>query len=501
MTKTPNSYAIHWFRRDLRVAGNPGLEHLQKEYSGKVLGLFCFDKEFLSRDDFSANRFQFFLKTLEDLQTQMRTVGGDLICVDTAPENTFKDLFKVLKEKSIPLPSEISFCRDYEPYARKRDEALTNLFHAENITYTTYRDHLLLEPHEIRKPSDGGVYRVYTPFAKQWLKTFQNRDVQKRITNAEDSLNDMKEIISGRTKKRFSLIWEDLLPDTDSFSDKLGKYAKSNEQKVTVPVPEAGVQAVWEKLEEFAPKIKRYDKARDELSKDGTSQFSMFLKNGSLTVPQVIAYFKLKAFSEKKNGCDVFLSELIWREFYYHVLYHFPHVEKTAFQEKYQKLKWKSSKTMFNRWKKGETGYPIVDAAMRQLNTTGWMHNRARMIVASFLTKHLLIDWRWGEQYFMEKLLDGDLAPNNGGWQWAASTGCDAQPYFRIFNPWSQSKKFDPEGKYIKQFVPELEQTEIKNLHAPIEGHEIYPSPIVDHSEARKLALRHYKAAESKRKS
>ena len=216
-----------------------------------------------------------------------------------------------------------------------------------------------------------------------------------------------------------------------------------------------------------------------------------------MTTGQILTYLKLEPYTKKTTGRDVYFSELIWREFYYHVLYRHPRVESESFNLKYKELTWENNKDYFQAWKNGKTGFPIVDAGMRELKETGWMHNRVRMIVASFLTKDLLVDWRWGENYFMETLLDGDLAPNNGGWQWAASTGCDPQPYFRIFNPWSQSKKFDPDGIYIKKHIPELKDVPSRNLHEPGIKVANYPQPIVEHKVQRELALAMYKKLRS----
>ena len=243
----------------------------------------------------------------------------------------------------------------------------------------------------------------------------------------------------------------------------------------------------FKQVQDFKPRLNLYGETRDFMAQDGTSKLAIFLKNGSLTVAQIIAILGLqKQTFKSEGGASKFIRELIWREFYYHVLWHFPNVEKEAFNEKYRNIHWDNDEALFEAWKTGMTGFPIVDAAMRQLMATGWMHNRARMIVASFLTKDLLIDWKWGEGWFMNQLLDGDLAPNNGGWQWAASTGSDAQPYFRIFNPVRQSERFDPNGDYIRRYVPELEKLDAKEIHWPSETARKqlgYPAGIIDHRE------------------
>ncbi|MBD64966.1 MAG: deoxyribodipyrimidine photolyase [Halobacteriovoraceae bacterium] len=484
-------YGIHWFRRDLRVAGNNALRSQLQECEGRVVGVFCFDKKFLARKDFSVNRFQFFLNSLVSLKKELQDLGSDLLVLDVGPDESLESLFKQLQKSKLGLPTRFSWNRDYEPFAIKRDKRIKKLCESFDIESIHFRDHLLIEPDELTK-DDGDGYKVYTPFSRKWLEIFESEPVQKRMMAQKNGLTYLKKLEKGNLDKAFSLTWKKLL-GTDLPQDVLEAYVTSNQEKVDIEIPEAGSLAALSKLKEFKKKIDEYGDKRDIPSIAGTSKFSMYLKNGTITVPQIIAYFQLTPYKKKKNSRDTFFSELIWREFYYHILYRHPHVEKKSFNPKYEDLKWENDKKLFKAWCEGKTGFPIVDAGMRELNQTGWMHNRVRMIVASFLTKDLLIDWRWGEQYFMEKLLDGDLAPNNGGWQWAASTGCDAQPYFRIFNPWLQSKRFDPEGEYIKTYIPELSDIPAKQLHKPILGHDSYPEPIVDHSEQRDKALKLYK--------
>ena len=486
-------YAIHWFRRDLRIAGNIALRRQFEDYEGHVLGLFCFDKKFLSRDDFSTNRFQFFLESLKSLKSELRTLGSDLLVLDTGPFEAFPELLETLQKAGKALPERVSFSRDYEPFARNRDAKLLKMFEAHDIESLVERDHLLIEPEELyrNRPEEG--YQVYSPFARKWLEISQSPEVQNRLRAQASGLKYLEKLDSSHIEAKFQLRWTKLLSGEFAYPDHLSEYLKENQKNVSVPIPKAGSLEAFRALKTFKAKINNYGARRDFPADSATSKFSMYLKNGSLSIPQVIAYLNLKPYKKKASGRDVFFSELIWREFYYHILYRHPNVETQSFIEKFRKLKWPNNKTFFKAWKKGTTGFPIVDAGMRELNTTGWMHNRVRMIVASFLTKDLLVDWRWGEKYFMEKLLDGDLAPNNGGWQWAASTGCDPQPYFRIFNPWLQSQKFDPEGLYIKKFIPELKDLPTKALHAPILGHSSYPEPIVDHKIQRGLALALYK--------
>ncbi|MAX65309.1 MAG: deoxyribodipyrimidine photo-lyase [Bacteriovoracaceae bacterium] len=484
-------FGLHWFRRDLRVAGNPALQRQFSLYEGRVVCLFCFDKEFLNRPDFSINRFQFFLETLDALKQELRQIGSDLLVLDTGPKEAFKQLFDGLKNSStLECLDLISFCRDYEPFACQRDDQMTTFFEDHSLSVETFRDHLIIEPDELTK-DDGEGYKVYTPFSRKWMELIENDQFQSRINSQVTSIEYYKKKKFNR--KLFQLSWNDVLKNKYFLEDVLKQYIEDNSKFVDIPIPPAGSLHAWKSLEEFCSKIQAYGQKRDFPAQEATSKFSLYLKNGSLTTAQIYYYLKLKTYKKKQLSQDVFLSEIIWREFYYHLLWRHPRVEQEAFLTQYKDLKWANDKEKFQIWCEGKTGFPIVDAGMRQLNQTGWMHNRVRMIVASFLTKDLLIDWKWGEQYFMEKLLDGDVAANNGGWQWAASTGCDAQPYFRIFNPWTQSKRFDPEGVYIKKYLPQLKEYPAKSLHKPILDCEAYPAPIVDHSAQRNKALAMYK--------
>lgn len=484
-----DKYAIHWFRRDLRIQGNPGLAKSFKEFQGRVLGFFCFDPVFLSREDFSHNRFQLFLQRIKELKKEMRLCGGDLLVLDQGPAKAFVTLFDFLKNSKNGLPSAVTFCRDYEPFARERDERIKKIFEQYQIDHFDFRDHLLIEPHELTKDNSIDGYQVFTPFSRKWNALFETELIQSRTLAQKKSLDFLRDLANDKFTKIFDLSWNKLQVP---FKDCLDQYLESNLKKTTIKIPEINSRTLYEGLKDFEKKINDYSDARDIPSLQGTSQFSLYLKNGSLTISQIIAYFDLKPYYKATTSRDKFLSELIWREFYYHILHRYPRVEHEAFNEKYKDIKWINDPALFEAWKEGKTGFPIVDAGMRQLKSTGWMHNRVRMIVASFLTKDLLIDWKWGERYFMQELLDGDLAPNNGGWQWAASTGCDPQPYFRIFNPWSQSERFDPEAIYIKHFVPELADVPTELIHRPlnIKG---YPQPIVDHSLQREKALKIYK--------
>lgn len=499
-------YGLHWFRRDLRLIGNPALSENARRMSGRVLGVFCFDAKFLSRPDFSANRFGFFLKTLGALAEELRAGGGDLICLDEGPSTAFPVLFSYLQSTTGRIPATISFNRDYEPFARDRDAMMSKQFAQAGVDIISCRDHLVIEPGELERAAGGGPYRVFTPFAKRWQDLLSERGFSKRVwapaggtiarstsSNNRDAANDG--MGSSSPSPRLCLKWPDVLGARAAALDRLADLTRRNTPRVTVPLPAAGSTPATLALQDFRKRIDDYGHARDFPERPATSGLSIFLKNGTLTTAQIVQSLGLRMAAPNSDR-HKFLTELIWREFYYHILYHFPEVETEAFQAKYRNLIWPGRDEWFTAWTVGLTGFPIVDAGMRQLKTTGWMHNRVRMIVASFLSKDLLIDWRRGERYFMEQLLDGDLAPNNGGWQWSASTGCDAQPYFRIFNPWLQSKRFDPDGGYIRRYVPELRDCPSPALHNPKALRPGYPRPIVIHATQRKLALQLYRSAE-----
>lgn len=487
--KMSEPWAIHWFRRDLRITGNKSLREVWKNTSGRVVGVFCFDSNFLSRDDFSYNRFAFFLKTLKKLKEEFNSLGGDLIVVDRLPSVFFSFLVESLKLDKRPLPSYISWNRDYEPFSCARDKKMEELISSFGIHALTARDHLVFEPHEIKK-DDGSYYQVYSPFSRKWFELLNSQSGVERVSNEVIPKDN-----SAYKTQLFSLNWKEIFPSGMEIRDYLEDFEKQNLKHVTIPIPDAGRRVAWDALKQFSKKLEAYNDTRDFPYLEGTSRLSVYLKNGSLTVSQILKYLNLMNLPlNKSSGPNQFLKEIIWREFYYHILYHRPDVESTAFKLNYQNIKWENRSDYFERWKEGTTGFPIVDAGMRELRGTGFMHNRVRMIVASFLVKDLLIDWRWGEKHFMQNLLDGDLAPNNGGWQWAASTGCDSQPYFRIFNPWLQSKKFDPDGSYIKKYIPELRKATPEEIHEPDADRSRwkYPPPIVDHFRQKEKALALY---------
>jgi deoxyribodipyrimidine photo-lyase len=475
-----------------------------KATQGRVLGIFCFDSVFLSRKDFSHNRFAFFIATLRSLRDELRSQGGDLLVVDCLPHDAFPRVFEYLRKHGHPMPQSFSFNRDYEPFARSRDQKISQLMNDLGIPVHTERDHLVIEPDEVQKPDgSGGFYQVYSPYARQWFLRLASKDVQNRIHAQRSSANYFERWQKSDFESIFRMTWKPWLADSDfPFRDSLDDFEKANAKSVTISIPKSGFGEAFQKLNAFRERLRSYKEQRDFPAVVGTSQLSIYFKNGSLTPAQVLQHLELGATTWKdKGGPAHFVKEIAWREFYYSILYHRPDVESEPFLRQYARLAWREDTADFQRWCEGKTGFPIVDAGMRQLNTTGWMHNRVRMIVGSFLTKDLLLHYKMGENYFMKQLLDGDLAPNNGGWQWAASTGCDPQPYFRIFNPWLQSAKFDPDATYIKTFVPELRDAPAEVIHDPEADRSSwnYPPPMVDHRAQKEKALALFKGANSHR--
>ncbi len=424
------STTLFWFRRDLRLQDNAGLYHVLKE-NNEVVPIFIFDTNILDKlEDKADRRVEFIHHSLTVLQEQLEDLGSSLLVFHGDPVAIFKTL----------TPKAVYTNHDYEPYARKRDEEIKSILAKKGIDFKTFKDQVIFEKDEVTK-DDGKPYTVFTPYSRKWKSLLTPAHLKSYPT--ENHFESFKKI------KAVSL------PQLDD----IGFEATG------LLFPERVIkQSIVEK----------YDQQRNFPAIEGTTKLSVHLRFGTVSIR------KLAQLAQKKN--QVWLNELIWRDFYHMILWHFPQVEKHAFKPVYDHIQWRHDEKDFKVWCEGKTGYPIVDAGMRELNTTGFMHNRVRMIVASFLTKHLLINWRWGEAYFAKKLLDFDLAANNGGWQWAAGSGCDAAPYFRVFNPALQTEKFDPDLKYIKKWVPEL-------------GTKIYPKPIVDHKFARDRVLKVYKEA------
>jgi deoxyribodipyrimidine photo-lyase len=434
---------ICWFRRDLRLKDNAALYHALR--SGRpVLPLFIFDRSILDRlDDKADRRVEFIHAALCHMQDQLIDLGSTLEVHYGFAAGIFKTLLKKYQVESVFAN------HDYEPEAIDRDKAIAVLLQERGAALHTYKDQVLLERGEVLK-DDGKPYTVFTPYSRRWRST----------------INDFQ-LKSYPTKKYF----KHFLPSNPAFSPiALRAQIPSLE---SMDFRTAGKPFPPQQLEEDI--IRHYDKQRDFPGIRGTSRLGVHLRFGTISIRE------LARRAAPLN--DTYLNELIWRDFYHMILWHFPQVGRgKSFRPEYDAIRWRNNEAEFERWCKGMTGYPIVDAGMRELNATGFMHNRVRMITASFLAKHLLIDWRWGEAYFAEKLLDFDLAANNGGWQWAAGSGCDAAPYFRIFSPARQTASFDKDLVYIRQWVPELDSFS-------------YPPPIVDHDAARKQCLEAYARA------
>lgn len=424
--------AIFWFRRDLRLHDNRSLYHAHQE-EFPVQPIFIFDTNILNELPKKDARVEFIHQEISRLQNEIEKQGGTIDVRVGEPMEIWKKLTEDYEVKAVWAN------KDYEPYARDRDQKIYEFLKDKGVEFRAKKDHVIFEKDEIVK-DNGDPYVVYTPYSKLWKKSLTGGHLS--AYQSEDQSHWHK---------------------TDS------KKIPSLHELGFEP---AGIEFPSRKLDEKI--VKKYDETRDIPGIQGTSRMSLHLRFGTVSIRELV--------KEAKQLNEKYLNELIWRDFYQAILWHFPQVVDTNFNRKYDGVKWRNNDEEFEKWKKGKTGYPIVDAGMRELNETGFMHNRVRMIVASFLTKHLLIDWRWGEAYFAEKLLDYELASNNGGWQWAAGTGVDAQPYFRIFNPYSQTEKFDKDRKYINRWVPEIDT-------------QYYPKPIVDHKVARERCLEAYKSA------
>ena len=425
--------SIFWFRRDLRLKDNHGL-YQALESEKKVLPIFIFDEDILDLlENKSDKRVDFIVQTLQTLNSFLKSKNKGIKIFKGKPLEIYKKLSQNYKIKAV-------YCNeDYEPYAIKRDQEIADFLASKNINFHKFKDQVIFHKDEIVK-ADKKPYTVYTPYSKLWLNEFQKIDLQ-----------------GFPSEKKLDILLE--IP----FEELKIEYIGFQKTDLTFEVPEADLHI-----------IKTYEETRNFPAVKGTTQLGVHLRFGTISVR------KLAKIAKENNL--TFLKELIWREFFMQILYHFPKVVNHSFKSKYDAIPWENNPEFLEKWKAGKTGFPIVDAGMRELNTTGFMHNRVRMITASFLIKHLLTDWRIGEAYFAEKLMDYDLSANNGNWQWCASSGCDAAPYFRIFNPDEQQKKFDPDFKYIKKWIPEF-------------GTKYYPKPIVEHKKAREKVLKVYKEA------
>lgn len=424
---------IFWFRRDLRLEDNVGLYHALNS-DLPVLLVFIFDKNILDKLPENDPRVNFIYNTLESLNTVLSSYNSSIKTVYGTPEEAFLKLVENYKINHV-------YCnKDYEPYGISRDTMISKLLADHNISFSSFKDHVIFEENNIVK-DDGNPYKVYTPYSKKWLQQFKELDLKQ--FSSEKHLNNLYP----HQHKAISL-----------------KEIGFKTSSIKVMPYEVNYRFIID-----------YENTRNFPALDSTSRLGPHLRFGTISIRKIVLVA-----NEQEN--KTFLKELIWREFFIQILWHYPHTITKAFKPQYDRIEWRNAPEDFKRWCNGETGYPLVDAGMRQLNETGFMHNRVRMLVGSFLCKHLLLDWRLGEAYFAEKLLDYELASNVGNWQWVAGCGVDAAPYFRIFNPTTQVQKFDKELKYIKRWVPEFQEL-------------TYPNQIVDHKFARERCLKTYQSA------
>lgn len=430
--------SVCWFRRDLRLEDNAALYHALRS-GNPVLPVFIFDTNILEElEDKADKRVDFIHRALENMQAQLNSMSSTLHVLYGTPLDCYKQLTEKYEIAAVYTN------HDYEPYATVREKVIGNFLAQKSIPLYTFKDQVIFEKSEVMK-DNGEPYTVYTPYSKKW-------------------------------KAKLNAFYQKPYPTEKYFGN---FYTQS---PIAIPsLEEIGFEKT--DLDVVPPELdtaiaRHYHETRDIPSVRGTTKLSVHLRFGTISIRKLAS--EAGAISEK------LLNELIWRDFYQMILWNIPRVVSEAFHKEYDNIKWRNNEAEFEKWCAGQTGYPIVDAGMRELNATGYMHNRVRMVVASFLTKHLLIDWRWGEAYFAKKLLDFDLASNNGGWQWAAGSGCDAAPYFRIFNPYLQTQKFDPDLKYIRKWVPEFQEFS-------------YPKPIVEHDVARQRCLQVYKEALSEK--
>ena len=434
---------VFWFRRDLRLHDNAGFYHALKS-EHPVLPIFIFDKNILDKLPAKDTRVEFLHDTLSEMKKELEQQGSTLHVAYGKPLEVWEDL---LKNEDIGA---VFTNRDYEKYAKNRDRKVKELLAEKDAEFKSFKDHVIFDKDEVRK-DDGDPYVVFTPYSKKWKAKLTER----MSTQGKEEVSFY--LKSYPNKKYFDNLYQTASRSMPTLEDLGFESTKQDIPSETVP----------------RKVIKTYDETRNfPADEDGTSRLGIHYRHGTVSIRD-------KALKASKLN-ETYLNELIWRDFYSQILDSFPHVEDGPFRKKYEYVEWRDSEEDFKKWCAGKTGYPIVDAGMRELNRTGYMHNRVRMITASFLTKHLLLNWQWGEAYFAEKLLDYDLASNNGGWQWAAGCGTDAAPYFRIFNPYTQREKFDKDWKYVKRWIPEY-------------GTDDYPEPMVDHKEARKRALDVYK--------
>lgn len=480
MNKENNqSPVICWLRRDLRLEDHTALYYALQ--TGRPVQLiFVFDEKILAplrKHASQDKRLTFIIQALTEIEHKLKKAGASLKILHGDPTNLVPAYAQEIGASAVYL------CRDYEPYACERDQAVKKRLESDGIKYHDYKDHVMMEASQVLK-DDGSIYKVFTPYKRKWLETFLAQG--KELSEFKCSLKNLRAFTQSENTIEFD--WHQALGFTPD-----------------APILTGTRSEALKRLDYFRKHIlATYHETRDFPDIDGTSMLSPYIRHGLLSVRELVATIT----SLSVAGEECWLSELIWREFYQMLLSSTPSLASKAFRPNYDTIKWRGGEREFNAWCAGQTGFPIVDAAMRCLNQTGLMPNRLRMVTASFLCKTLLVDWRWGEQYFARKLLDFDLAANNGGWQWCSSSGADAQPYFRIFNPYAQSEKFDQEGEFIKRWCPELALVGGKAIHRPDQMNPLeeemagchlgreYPLPIVDYAKKRQEALEMYKAVQ-----
>jgi deoxyribodipyrimidine photo-lyase len=460
---------LHWFRRDLRVSDNVALNEAVKR-AENVVPVFIFEDAFRTGPDVGAARLEFLLQSVESLRKNLLELGRHLVIRCGKSEEILPVLCREAGAQAVFAN------KRYEPYAQRRDGRITDALLKAGFGFELFKDAVVWEETEILT-QQGKPYTVFTPYSKAW-KARPVALPKPRLDSPKAKVQNLK-------------------------SDALPKSATAAGYPLKQNIPPGGERTAMELLRKFmGGPVYEYGGNRNFPAVEGTSNLSPHLRAGTIGIRTILAELKkarAKAAPAQVPGGDVFLNELIWREFYLQVLHNFPHVTKGAFRPEYDRLQWSENREHFAAWCEGRTGYPMVDAAMRCLNTNGTMHNRLRMIVAMFLTKDMLIHWQWGERYFMQQLVDGDMAANNGGWQWSAGTGTDAAPYFRIFNPVSQGEKFDAEGKFVRRWIPELAAFPGDLIHQPWENPRLlskskYPPRIVIHEEQREKCLAMFKA-------
>lgn len=454
-----------WIRRDLRLHDHAALSKALSD--GETTLVFIFDSNILDKlHDKHDRRLTFIYQSLVEIEKELQKHGSSVIIRHGDPVEEIPRLAEELKVKNV-------YCnRDYEPYAKSRDSKIEKKLSSLGIQFFQFKDSVIFEKQEVLT-NQGGIYKVFTPYKNKWLQTLD--ETGKAIPYFECDLKNLRKF--SNTK---SILKHDWYKDI-GFVEQL-------------PLLSGGTKEALKRMKAFENRIESYDEKRNFPSIEGTSNLSVYIRHGNISVRDMVR----TGLSHKGEGAKTWISEIIWRDFYQMILDCFPHITKGSFKREYDQIQYPSGDKEFKAWCLGQTGYPIVDAAMRCLNETGMMHNRLRMIVASFLCKTLLVDWKKGEQYFADKLLDFDLAANNGGWQWSSSSGCDAQPYFRIFNPYSQSEKFDSQGNFIRTWIPELAHLNAKEIHqpGPLMAPD-YPRPIVSYEINRKRCLDIYSVVKS----